>query len=238
MTKTSNRKCIYLGVKQLSKCGNCFTTNTDLLEFAHFDRHKKNIKLNKPGGWSNLNKVEMLHELTLGRFLCRKCHIDETINENRLIQRNKVCVGATKGCSKCKEDLDLSRFHKNKTKKSGYDSNCVDCKYKRQQSKKEYILSRKKERGRCVSCLLPVDDPENFEFDHFEKKRKNVGSMLQYSIRSIDSEISKCELRCIPCHRKITEARRLGEEVNTCFQNMVISSKSGNMSNLAQESSP
>ncbi len=39
-----------------------------------------------------------------------------------------MTVGKTKVCSKCRQELDLSEFHKNSLRKDGYNNYCKSCK--------------------------------------------------------------------------------------------------------------
>ena len=64
----------------------------------------------------------------------------------------------------------------------------------------------------CVDC--PESDPIVLEFDHVRgKKHKEVSDMAQkaYSIKTIEEEIAKCEVRCANCHRRVTYYRRLNQ---------------------------
>ena len=62
----------------------------------------------------------------------------------------------------------------------------------------------------CTDC--PESDPIVLEFDHVRgKKYKEVSDMAQkaYSLKTIQEEIAKCEVRCANCHRRVTYYRRL-----------------------------
>ena len=58
----------------------------------------------------------------------------------------------------------------------------------------------------CVDC--GENDPIVLEFDHrdLKDKFKSIAKMLSghYSWRSLEKEISKCDIRCANCHRKKT----------------------------------
>lgn len=49
----------------------------------------------------------------------------------------------TKTCYKCKETKELSEFHKDKSRKDGVQSSCINCKKKNRKYNKEYYLNNK-----------------------------------------------------------------------------------------------
>jgi hypothetical protein len=73
---------------------------------------------------------------------------------------------------------------------------------------KEYILTVKSESG-CVDC--GESNPLVLDFDHVRgEKFGNVSDLARqaYSIKKIQKEIEKCEIRCANCHRIVTYNRR------------------------------
>ena len=61
----------------------------------------------------------------------------------------------------------------------------------------------------CVDCHNI--DPDSLTFDHVRGvKKMTIANMvnLGYSIEAIQSEISKCEIRCWTCHMRIEKKRR------------------------------
>lgn len=61
----------------------------------------------------------------------------------------------------------------------------------------------------CVDC--GEDDPVCLDFDHIgDNKVLDVALLVQraYSLKRIQEEIAKCNVRCANCHRKITAKRR------------------------------
>ena len=67
----------------------------------------------------------------------------------------------------------------------------------------------------CVDCS--ERDPIVLDFDHVRgKKRFIISDMVKaaLSIRLIETEISKCEVRCANCHRRKTHRWRLVKGFN------------------------
>ena len=61
----------------------------------------------------------------------------------------------------------------------------------------------------CVDC--GESDPYILTFDHVRgTKKMNVSQMLKqgYSLEAIQTEISKCQVRCGNCHMRIEKQRR------------------------------
>tara|TARA_R110000787_G_scaffold9510_1_gene33148 strand:- start:987 stop:1397 length:411 start_codon:yes stop_codon:yes gene_type:complete len=61
----------------------------------------------------------------------------------------------------------------------------------------------------CVDC--GENNPIVLEFDHVRgEKRANVSDMTRhaYSLKAIQEEIDKCDIRCANCHRIVTHERR------------------------------
>lgn len=61
----------------------------------------------------------------------------------------------------------------------------------------------------CVDC--GEDDPVVLEFDHRpgERKRFDIGNFRNggYGLASVQTEVSKCDVRCANCHRRMTYIR-------------------------------
>ena len=61
----------------------------------------------------------------------------------------------------------------------------------------------------CIDC--GESDPIVLEFDHRDgdKKSFTIGEAvsLGYSLRSVQAEVEKCDIRCANCHRRITYKR-------------------------------
>tara|TARA_R110001592_G_scaffold328242_2_gene609693 strand:+ start:259 stop:678 length:420 start_codon:yes stop_codon:yes gene_type:complete len=82
-------------------------------------------------------------------------------------------------------------------------------------NKKQRLKNRKyvafiKELSECVDC--GEGNPIVLEFDHVRGKKKMCVSDMRnqsYSIKTIQKEIDKCDIRCANCHRIVTYKRRL-----------------------------
>ena len=62
----------------------------------------------------------------------------------------------------------------------------------------------------CVDCV--EKDPIVLEFDHIKGEKVNnvsTGATFGWSLKKLQKEIDKCEIRCANCHRRITHLRRL-----------------------------
>ena len=81
---------------------------------------------------------------------------------------------------------------------------------RRKQELKDFIAEYLSLRA-CVDC--GEKDIRVLDFDHVrDKKRDNISHLVRASVPSMKTlqiEISKCEIRCCNCHRKVTHERRL-----------------------------
>ena len=83
---------------------------------------------------------------------------------------------------------------------------------KRIKRNKDYILAVKKEKS-CVDC--GESNPIVLDFDHVRgKKVGNVSDLARqaYGMKTLKTEIEKCEVRCSNCHRIVTYNRRENEK--------------------------
>lgn len=69
----------------------------------------------------------------------------------------------------------------------------------------DYLLSHP-----CVDC--GNDDVLVLEFDHInDDKEDHVSRIVRKgNLEKVQTEVAKCEVRCVNCHRKITNKRRRG----------------------------
>lgn len=134
-----------------------------------------------------------------------------------------------KTCSKCKQDLPLTKFNKKANRKDGLQTFCRECnrvrsrqyyaenrdkhivntgvhrdKYRLQAQ--EYVMSILSE-SCCADCR--TKNIIVLEFDHVAEKENNISSMVASacSISRIKKEIEKCEIVCRNCHALRTHQR-------------------------------
>jgi len=123
-------------------------------------------------------------------------------------------------CSKCKQELDIESFSKNRAKSSGYNNQCKTCQksYKDQHyrdNKSSYLDRNKENKTRrkiafyewmqdkfCVDC--GNNDVRVLEFDHLDRSNKSFNistKVADLSFESLMEEIEKCEIVCANCHK-------------------------------------
>lgn len=126
-----------------------------------------------------------------------------------------------KTCSRCKKELPIENFSRNKTKKDGFQSQCKACSSYFSKTNyvknKEHILSRNnktrlgkikiyqeyKSKLKCSKC--GEDDSACLDFHHIDPSTKlfSIGHEgMGYGIKKIFEEIDKCIVLCANCHRK------------------------------------
>lgn len=156
-----------------------------------------------------------------------------------------------KNCPMCRLDKSSEEFGKNKSHPDGLQTYCKSCTkivnaeyYKRTPEKNDARnASRVKSRAKaqqivwdhlasnpCVDC--GEVDPVVLEFDHVRgDKSFNLSEVARRALHidTILLEISKCEVRCANCHRRVT-ARRGGWYA---YVNTVIGGADGNVTREA-----
>ena len=128
-----------------------------------------------------------------------------------------------KRCPRCEKKKSAAAFGKNRTKKNGLSSYCLDCmKLYRMEHyrsnpapyKKRAAASKKKrlaylrdirEEGSCARCGF--EHPAALEFHHKvpvnrdRAGRAGVGWFATFGMSRMLEELAKCELICANCHR-------------------------------------
>lgn len=130
-----------------------------------------------------------------------------------------------KQCTKCNENRSLDEFYKRVRSSDGYAPWCKPCHaaYDRaryatiDKARKVQNMERTRDRNRahvwqylldnpCVDC--GETDPVVLEFDHLRDKEHHISYLItNSSVRVLQDEIDKCEVRCANCHRRITYKR-------------------------------
>ena len=138
---------------------------------------------------------------------------------------------APKTCNHCKEVKDESEFNWRWKSLGIRNKSCRDCQHQYNKTyyegdAKERHLKQVKERTEaareaareyvydyllkhpCEVC--GESDPRVLEFHHLGEKDLAITRMVTggWSIKRIEAEISKCQVLCANCHRKITVEER------------------------------
>ena len=126
-------------------------------------------------------------------------------------------------CSKCKNELDISNFHNNKSKKDGLSDVCSLCqnkynkewykknkqykinKTKENQTEKSKWLNEYKSKLKCEKCGENNIACLDFHHTNPDDKEFTIARMVHigYSKERIIKEINKCIILCSNCHRKL-----------------------------------
>ena len=127
-----------------------------------------------------------------------------------------------KRCNKCNIEKDTNLFAK---RGNGYQSWCKECfsvhnknfrnnnpEYNKRKSDLRKIRAKKIQQyvvdylklHPCIDC--GESDIVVLDFDHTDNKEFNISDGVRgvYSLKRIQLEIDKCEIRCANCHRRKT----------------------------------
>ena len=145
----------------------------------------------------------------MGTKVCTRCHLEKDISEfgwERLFQKR------ASQCKQCRVEVRMQYYDENKEKELEY-------KWKRQLEKREeariYVVNYLSNHP-CVGidpegCPYHETDPSVLTFDHVRGiKKMAISQMVNqgYSIKALQEEIDKCEVRCHNCHHRIEKQRR------------------------------
>lgn len=157
--------------------------------------------------------------------------VAEWFSSGLLIRRRKFDSfrGHVKHCKRCDETRSLDDFGNNRSTKDGRQVYCKACVkvinadyYKRTPEKnvdryasraravasaREYIWTHLKANP-CVDC--DESDVVVLEFDHVRGTKSfdiSYAVRNSYSVDTIKAEITKCDVRCANCHRRVTAER-------------------------------
>jgi hypothetical protein len=176
------------GRKIGQKCSQCDFSSAFpfLLDWAHIHRDSKlKIKNGKTMSPAQIRvKAKFLAEIKKCRLLCCHCHAYETAQENKEMRQS---------------DSEMSR-------PSLLERNKVD-------ALRNMVNADKQKRGFCKDCKMQVSVPFYFlfQYDHRPEHIKIDSVAVLVNTRQkeevIRQEMEKCDLRCIMCHKIITELR-------------------------------
>lgn len=136
--------------------------------------------------------------------VCAKCGGEpKPLTEfNKASNLKKFPDGHQTHCRACSRDYYLAN-------KVNHYKNVAEGKRRRREDNRRWILTYFLTHP-CVDC--GEKDPDVLDFDHVRgTKRGNVSHMtFDVSLETLKQEVSKCDVRCASCHRKITAVRRRG----------------------------
>jgi len=134
--------------------------------------------------------------------LCSKCGEEHDISDYTWSIRG---VKRHSKCPKCRSEERIGYYQRHKEEELSY-------KYERQVNKREeariFVFNYLKDHP-CVDC--GETDPIVLSFDHVRgSKKMNLSQMVNqgYSLKIIQAEIDKCEVRCMNCHMRKEKQRR------------------------------
>jgi hypothetical protein len=126
---------------------------------------------------------------------CKKCKLPK----EDFRKSKKYLDGLDTYCKECRRIADKETYNKNLlgNRKAGLESK-NKIRLRNRQFISDYLIGKS-----CIDC--GENDPIVLEFDHFENKKENIAILIQNgSIKKIEAEINKCNIRCANCHRRKT----------------------------------
>lgn len=120
------------------------------------------------------------------------CNCDKSLPLEDFYPSSKAKDGRQSKCKPCHREYRKSHYESNKSK---YISKAADCRQRYRQEFLDFIKTKS-----CVDC--GNDDWRVLEFDHQRDKSFNICEKKgQRTLKSLMSEIEKCEIVCANCHR-------------------------------------
>lgn len=129
---------------------------------------------------------------------CAKCNIPKK-NKSEFRNNKRKPDGLDDYCKICRRECDKITYnnHIEKNRKIGWES-----KIKLRQRNYEFVKNYL-QNNPCVDC--GEKDIVVLEFDHIGDKNKAISAIIQNcSLKRLEFEINKCEVRCANCHRRKT----------------------------------
>lgn len=124
---------------------------------------------------------------------CATCLRPE--GEVRFNWKNRAMGHKHSKCVECTIKYNKERYHRDPKVRAKDKAKNKRLKQRNKEFIWNYLLVHS-----CVDCGF--DNPIALDFDHLEDKTRNVAEMRNstWSIKAIETEIAKCEIRCKNCH--------------------------------------
>lgn len=136
--------------------------------------------------------------------ICSKCNKEKSLDEYLFINPKKQDGKLRPDCRSCVRSRASAYYAKDpKTQRTRMELVKKSAVFKAKQFRTEYLSGKS-----CVDC--GEQDPIVLDFDHIANNKVcDVSKMVSrgYRLWRIEQEISKCEIRCANCHRRITYKR-------------------------------
>jgi hypothetical protein len=131
-------------------------------------------------------------------MLCNKCHTEKPVDNFSYKDRDKGL--RKKICRNCHSLYRKQHYLQNKDK---YIEKANKWNTKQKEVISKYLFA-KLSKSQCLDC--GENDIIVLEFDHINNKKIGIAEMYKnsYSLRAIEEELNKCEIRCANCHRRKT----------------------------------
>jgi hypothetical protein len=134
--------------------------------------------------------------------ICSKCGLPKDDSEYTWSIRG---IKKHSACNSCRAKDRLVYYERKKEKELEYK---WDRQLRKREEAREFVEAYKSIHV-CVDC--GNSDPEALTFDHVRGiKKMAISQMVNqgYSLKALQDEIDKCEMRCWTCHMKIEKKRR------------------------------
>lgn len=132
--------------------------------------------------------------------LCRKCGYNKPADhfnwKKKNVKRQSYCKECHRAATRKAANVDPELHRQRKA------VNFV----KAVKTAKEFIWNYLNSHP-CVDC--EHNNPLHLQFDHIEERKECVSTLMHAgrSIKRIQQEIDKCEVRCANCHVEVTQRR-------------------------------
>jgi len=136
---------------------------------------------------------------------CTQCHEDKTLDN---FYRDKRRSKPNARCKECQSNYERTRYRENEDCRKRHLATSKAYQLGQRQDFQIRILTIMKQRG-CIDC--GETDPIVLDFDHVRGEKTAGVSVMLRNHRSwelIETEITKCDVRCANCHRRKTAKER------------------------------